>query len=131
MKFNWLIIIIFFVIVSAFSFSGTFEMNNPSVKIISEKPDIYNSGDIIVFSVKLCSSDNLQSFLIIPDIPGSNEDSELRYTFNENSKQATVNYFYVVPQNINVVKKISFKFILQDANNNIVKKRIISLKNDI
>ncbi len=104
-------------------------MNNPSVKIIYEKFETNKrSGDIIVFSVKLCSSNYLQTFSILPDIPGLNEDSELKYIFNGKSKQATVNYFYIVPKNIDNIKKISFEFVLQDSNNKIIKEKNISIK---
>ncbi len=127
MKFSWLILCIVFVVLSAFNYSDAFELNNPSVKIISEEINTDSPGDVIVFSVRLCSTNNLQSFTVTPDIPGLNDDFELNYDFSENIKQATVNYFYAVPKNVKELKKIKFKFVLQDSNNNITKVKEILL----
>lgn len=126
MRFSWLILCIIFVILSAFNYSDSFELQNPSVKIISEEIN-YSPGEVIFFSVRLCSTNNLQNFKVIPDTPGLNEDFELDYDFKGNIKQATVNYFYAIPKNVKDLKKIKFKFILQDSNNNITKEKEVLL----
>lgn len=127
MKYNSLILLLIFVGLTAFNISDTFEMSNPSVKIISEESDITKAGDVIIFSVKLCSADNLKSFSIIPSIKGENDDSELKYIFNGNTKHATVNYYYVVPQNYKEYNNLKFEFSLQDSKKKVVENKIIKI----
>ena len=112
MKYKAVIILIVFVGVSAFNITKTFEFNNPSVKIEYINGEKLSKGDVAVFSIKLCSVENLKSFKVIPEIPGQNEDSELFFDFDENTKQATLNYIYIVPELLK--EKMSFTFILKD-----------------
>lgn len=102
-------------------------MNNPSVKITVEENSVTKAGDVIVFSVKLCSADNLKTFSIVPDLKGQNEDSELRYIFNSNTKYATVNYYYVVPENYTEVDELKFSFKLQDSNKKVVIEKNVKI----
>ena len=120
MKISWLIILISFIGLTAFNLNDTFDGNNPSVKIDFEsEQNSFSKGDIVRISIRLCSAENLESFSVEPDFLG-NENSSLKYSFNNNTKQASINYFYTVPENIKN-KKISFTFILKD-NNNITEK---------
>ena len=128
MKFSNLVILIIFVSLSAFKINDTFEMNNPSVKIISEEIDIKQAGDIIVFSVKLCSADNLKIFSITPSLKGQNEDSELKYIFNSNTKHATINYYYVVPENFKDNEELQFSFYLEDSSKKVVVEKNIFIE---
>ena len=128
MKLNWLVIIIFFVILSAFNIKSTFEFSNSSVRILSEEVNVSKKGDVIVFSLSLSSANNLQSFSVTPDIVGLNPDSELKYTFNNSTKQATVNYFYAIPENLDKNQEITFKFTLQDSKKTYISEKNVKLK---
>jgi hypothetical protein len=127
LKYNSLVILFVFVGLSAFNISDTFEMSNPSVKIVSEETKITKAGDIIIYSVKLCSADNLKTFSIKPSVMGDNEDSYLEYIFDKNSKHATVNYYYVVPENYKDFENLTFQFILQDSKRKIVETKSLKI----
>lgn len=120
MKISWLIILILFLALSAFNISSTFDGNNPSVKISMEDGEReYRAGEIIRFSIRICSADNLESFVINPELL-NDENSNLKYSFNSNTKQASINYFYTVPKDISG-RDIRFSFKLKDNSNEINK----------
>ncbi|MEA2042647.1 MAG: hypothetical protein U9N85_08865 [Bacteroidota bacterium] len=126
MKISWLILIVLFFGLTAFNLNVTFDGNNPSVKV-----DIYTISnplaeeDVIRFSIRLCSADNLENFSIVPFVQDKN-NSALHYSFNHNVKQASINYFYTVSKNT-TQKKIKFSFILEDNNNSTKRVHTVSL----
>jgi hypothetical protein len=125
MKTNVLIILIGFVSLTAFNLAGTFDLNNPSIKIIVDKHGEVKKGETIVFSVMLCSPNSLVNFSIKPNILGSNPDSQINFDFDENTKQASLNYFFIVPDNLKGKKNLEFEFHLKDINSETVKKEVI------
>jgi cytochrome c-type biogenesis protein CcmE len=127
MKLNGLAIIISFVSLTAFNLINTFDFNNPSIKIVSEKKTESKPGETIVYSLMLCSPENLVNFSVTPSIKGSNDDSELKFDFDENTKQASLNYFYVVPDNVQEKKQIEINFLLRDKKSETLKKEIIKI----
>ncbi len=125
MKINKLIIIVLFIGLSGFNLSTAFDFRNPSVTIRSESIEETNTGKVIVFSVSLCSSENLESFKITPDVAGVNSDSNLQYIFNGSTRQASVNYYFSVPEDLETV---NFTLELKDAQKKTVKQKSVKLK---
>lgn len=127
MKLKYLSIAIIFVILTAFNISNTYELAKTTINITVEEANINKAGDMVIFSVSLYSSDNLQSLSITPSNIGLNEDSMLKYTFNNSTKYATINYFYVVPANYKDLSEISFNFKLESGNKMIEKTKRIKI----
>lgn len=122
-KVKQIIVILIFVGLTAFNISGTFELNNPSMKINEEDVNIKQVGDMVIYTISLCSSNNLKSFSVSPSVSGLNTDSQLKYVFNGTTKHATINYFYAVPKNYKELKKIKFNFELQDSRSVVVREK--------
>jgi len=125
MKINKLVILIIFIGLTGFNLSSTFDFNNPSITISSESIEETGTGTVVVFSVSLCSSESLEKFKITPTVKGLNSDSDLTYIFNRSTKQASVNYYYSVPEG---TKDIGFTLELKDAVNETIVKKSIKLK---
>jgi len=115
MKLNILIISLFFIILSAFTFQNSFNINAPSIKIETNN-NVYKSGEIVYFTINICSSEYLEYFEVTPEIIGSNNDSKVNFNFNQETKAATINYFYVIPENLRDIEKINISFIIRDKN---------------
>ena len=127
MKISWLIILFSFIGLTAFNLNDTFDGNNPSVKVDFESDrNHFEKGEIVRISIRVCSADNLESFSVDPELLGD-DNSSLKYSFNNNTKQAFINYFYTVPENIQR-DKINFTFILKDNNNQTIKTEQIKIK---
>jgi hypothetical protein len=127
MRINWIILLIAFLGLTAFNLTTTFDSGNPSVKVSADQNFIsQQSGDIIKFTVEICSAENLESFKIEPDFLGE-ENTALKYHFNSNSKQASVIYFYTIPTDFDK-REINFSFSLEDNSGIFNKSEIISLK---
>lgn len=127
MKTKVLIIIVAFVSLTAFNLSNTFDFNNPSIKIIGDKTEKIGAGQMVVFSVMLCSHDNLVNFSVHPNIIGVNSDSLINFDFDKNTKQASLNYYYIVPENLKKNQKIEIVFQLKDSKTKTIKNQIIQL----
>lgn len=112
MRISKLVIIVFFVGLTGFNLSSTFDFRNPSITVSSEIIEETSQGKILILSLSLCSSDNLESFSIQPDVEGLNQDSELQYVFNNTTKQASVNYYFSAPDNLD---KVNLTMKLKDA----------------
>jgi len=125
MKISKFVIISLFIGLTGFSISSTFDFNNPSVTIISENIEESDAGKVIVISINLCSSANLERFSITPSIKGLNEDSELEYVFNSVTKQALVNYYYSVPSD---VSKVNFIMTITDTDGKTEKYNEVEIK---
>ncbi len=125
MKISKFVIISLFIGLTGFSISSTFDFNNPSVTIISENIEESDAGKVIVISINLCSSANLERFSITPNIKGLNEDSELEYVFNSVTKQALVNYYYSVPSD---VSKVNFIMTITDTDGKTEKYNEVEIK---
>jgi hypothetical protein len=127
MRINWIILLTLFLGLTAFNLTTTFEPGNPSVKVSTEKDFIsQQSGDIIKFSVEICSAENLESFNIEPDFLGE-ENTALKYHFNSNTKQASVIYFYTIPTG-SEKREINFTFSLEDNSGIFNKSQKIRIK---
>jgi len=120
MRTNVLIISLLFITLSAFTLQNSFNINAPSMKIES-KIGAFKPGDVVYYTINICSSDFLEYFEVSPDIIGSNNDSKVNFNFNQDTKVATINYFYVIPENIKDIEKINISFIIRDRN----KERVI------
>jgi hypothetical protein len=127
MKTNIAVIIFLFIILSAFSLNNTFNINAPSMKI-DTRDVIYEAGEIVYFTINICSSDYLEYFEVSPDIIGCNNDSKVNLNFNNETKAATINYFYVIPENLKDVNKINISFIIRDKQNERILEKEILLK---
>lgn len=112
MKINRLIILILFVGLTGFNLGTTFDFHSPSITVSDQVIEQTNTGKVVILSLSLCSSENLESFSIKPDKAGLNNDSDLEFIFNNNSKQASVNYYYSVPED---VKELKLNLSLKDA----------------
>jgi len=126
MKLRVIILLILFIGASGFNIIKTFELNNPSLKIVLEDCKNNKAGDMIIYSVRLCSVDNLKTFSISPNIKGENEDSFVKFEFDENTKQAVLNYYYIIPKIKN--KQIVLNFTLTDNKSTIKEQKYINVK---
>ncbi len=120
MKISKISILFIMLALTGFNVSSSFDFNNPSVTVSSEKVEETEKGKVVILSLSLCSSANLESFQITPDKPGLNADSELKYVFNTITKQASVNYYFSVPEN---VTEVSFTMTLNDTDRKTIKIR--------
>ena len=122
-------LLVFFVFIglTAFNLSETYIDNSPSIKIVSGEN--YDENNF-VFSIKLCSDENLINFSVTPEIIGENDDAAFNYDFADNTKSAVINYFYVVPLKFKALDKIKIDFILTD-NKSVTKiSKTLILKKD-
>ncbi len=127
MKTNWLIILFVFISTNTFNASSIFEISSPSIKVERTKILAQKQGEIIQFVVNFSSCENLKQFKITPSIKGANEDSQISYTFDENLRKASLNYFYVMPENLANENTVTLTFTLEDAKRIITKTEIINV----
>jgi len=124
MKINWLIILVFFILLSAFNLRNSFDFKSPSIKI-ETKDAVYKAGDVVFFTINICATEYIDSFKITPEVIGKNKDSEVIYNFDFNTKTVTISYFYVIPE-ITQISSINIIFLVNDkSNDNLVVKKIL------
>ena len=80
---------------------------------------------MFVYSIKLRSNENLLNFKVEPSLKGINVDSNFEFDFDENTHQATVNYFYVLPDNFKDNNKVVLTFTLTDSKESNIKTKVI------
>ena len=125
MKTNWLIILLIIVAGSTINLGSTLRFGNPSIEFVNGKEFIGKNGDVFVYSIKLRSNENLINFKVKPSIKGINEDSYFNFDFDENTHQAIINYFYVLPDNYNENNEVILTFTLTDSKESNIKTKVI------
>ncbi len=130
MKSNWLIILLIIVAGSTINLGSTLRYGNPSIEFFQNNEFSGKNGDVFVYSIKLRSNENLLNFKVIPSIKGENIDSEFDYLFDENTHQAVVNYFYVLPVGVNS-DQIVLTFTLTDSKESNVKTKVIKVSENL
>lgn len=78
-----------------------------------------SSGDTIVYQLEASSQTPLKSLFIMPSIPGKNTQSQYVYVFENQDKNSSLTYSYVVPDEIDV-SSISFMFTLTNLHSDYV-----------
>ncbi|MBN1251812.1 MAG: hypothetical protein JXR51_13440 [Bacteroidales bacterium] len=131
MKTNWLIILLIIVAGSTINLGSTLKIGNPSIEFVNDKGFIGKNGDLFVYSIKLRSNENLVNFKVKPSVKGINEDCDLDFYFDENTHQAVVNYFYVLPENVKDASKVVLTFTLTDSKESNIKTKVIDFSKGI
>ena len=131
MKTNWLIILLIIVASSTINLGSTLRYGNPSIEFVNDKEFIGKNGDVFVYSIKLRSNENLINFKVKPSIKGINEDCDFEFHFDENTHQAVVNYFYVLPEDFKADNKVVLTFTLTDSKESNIKTKVIDFSKDI
>ena len=130
MKSNWLIILLFIVASSTINLGSTLRYGNPSIEFIQHNEFGGKNGDVFIYSIKLRSNENLQSFKVNPSIKGLNSDSEFDFLFDENTHQAVVNYFYVLPEGVDS-DEVVLTFTLTDTKESNIKTKVIKVSENL
>jgi len=130
MKSNWLIILLIIVAGSTINLGSTLRDGNPSIDFFQKNEFSGKNGDVFVYSIKLRSNENLLNFKVNPSIKGLNTDSEFDYLFDENTHQAVVNYFYVLPEGVDS-DQIVLTFTLTDSKESNVKTKVIKISENL
>jgi len=125
MKTNWLIILLIIVAGSTINLGSTLRFGNPSIEFVNRKEFIGKNGDMFVYSIKLRSNENLKNFKVIPSLKGVNDDSYFNFDFDENTHQAIINYFYVLPDNLDTSNEVTLTFTLTDSKESNIKTKVI------
>lgn len=127
MRTNLAFILLLFILLSAFTFNSPLNLDAPSMKI-ETKDKYYKPGEIVYYTINLCSSEYLEYFEVLPEIVGCNKDSKVNLCFDRESKVATINYFYVIPENLKDVEEINISFIIRDKRSNKKIDKMILIK---
>jgi hypothetical protein len=130
MKSNWLIILLIIVAGSTINLGSTLKDGNPSIEFFQNNEFSGKNGDVFIYSIKLRSNENLVNFKVIPSVKGENTDSEFDYLFDENTHQAVVNYFYVLPEGIES-DQVVLTFTLTDSRESNVKTKVIKVSENL
>ena len=130
MKSNWLIILLIIVAGSTINLGSTMRYGNPSIEFFQNNEFSGKNKDVFVYAIKLRSNENLLNFKVIPSIKGQNSDSEFDYLFDENTHQAVVNYFYVLPEGIDQ-NEVVLTFTLTDSKESNVKTKVIKVSENM
>jgi len=125
MKTNWLIILLIIVAGSTINLGSTLKFGNPSIEFVNGEEFVGKNGDMFVYSIKLRSNENLRSFKVKPSIKGVNDDSFFNFDFDENTHQAIINYFYVLPDNFDTNNEVILTFTLTDSKESNIKTKVI------
>ena len=131
MKTNWLIILLIIVAGSTINLGSTLRFGNPSIEFVNGKEFIGKNGDVFVYSIKLRSNENLINFKVKPSIKGINADCDFEFDFDENTHQATVNYFYVLPDDFEDNNKVVLTFTLTDSKESNIKIKVIDFSKSV
>jgi uncharacterized protein YihD (DUF1040 family) len=129
MKSNWLIILLVIVASSTINLGSTLKYGNPSIEFIQNKEFDGKNRDVFIYSLKLRSNEKLVKFKVDPSIKGLNKDSEFNFLFEDNTHQAVVNYFYVLPEGIDS-EEVVLTFTLTDSKESNVKTKVIKVTDD-
>lgn len=101
------IIIFIFIIIFVFSVvSCSFNFSNTKIEIEKLSKNEIKNKDLFTYKIKIRANDNLKYFIILPSIKGLNNDSKLIYSFNEKTRYAELDYFYLMPNNIKSKKTV-------------------------
>ncbi len=130
MKSNWLIILLVIVAGSTINLGSTLRYGNPSIEFVQNNEFGGKNGDVFIYSIKLRSNEKLLNFKVAPSIKGLNNDSEFDYLFEENTHQAIVNYFYVLPESVNS-DEVVLTFTLTDSKESNVKTKVIKVSGNL
>jgi hypothetical protein len=130
MKSNWLIILLIFVAGSTVNLGSSLRYGNPSIEFMRNNEFEGKNNDVFTYSIKLRSNEKLVNFKVSPSIKGQNKDSEFEFLFDENTHQASVNYMYVLPEEVNS-GEVVITFTLTDSKESNIKTKIINLKDDL
>ena len=130
MKSNWLIILLIIVAGSTINLGSTLRYGNPSIEFIQNNEFGGKNGDVFIYSIKLMSNENLITFKVDPSIKGLNNDSEFDHFFDENTHQAVVNYFYVLPEGVDA-DEVVLTFTLTDSKESNVKTKVIRVTENL
>jgi hypothetical protein len=130
MKSNWLIILLVIVAGSTINLGSTLRYGNPSIEFVQNNEFGGKNGDVFIYSIKLRSNEKLLNFKVAPSIKGLNNDSEFDYLFDENTHQAIVNYFYVLPESVNS-DEVVLTFTLTDSKESNVKTKVIKVSENL
>jgi len=123
MKNKWFLLILVFLVLSAFTTSEILKINQPAITIL-DNGNIFEPGDIVYYTVNISSIDYLDQFEIEADIKSEYNNKNSSFIFEDKTKKATINYFYVIPSDIES-NTINIKFTIKDKENlRIVKKQI-------
>ena len=130
MKSNWLIILLIIVAGSTINLGSTLRYGNPSIEFIQNNEFGGKNGDVFIYSIKLRSNEKLLNLKVNPSIKGINNDSEFDYLFEENTHQAVVNYFYVLPEGVDS-DEVVLTFTLTDSKESNVKTKVIKVSENL
>jgi len=126
MKNKWFLLIIVFLILSAFTTSEILKINAPSITIL-DNGNIFKPGEIVYYTVNISSIDYLDLFEVEADVLSADNKKNSSFTFEDKTKKATINYFYVIPSNIQT-STINIKFTIKDKENLRVVEKQIKIK---
>jgi len=130
MKSNWLIIMLIIVAGSSINLGSSMRYGNPSIEFLQNNEFSGKNSDVFVYSIKLRSNENLLNFKVAPSIKGQNVDSDFEYLFDENTHQAVVNYFYVLPVGVDL-NEVVLTFSLTDSKECNIKTKIIKISDNL
>jgi hypothetical protein len=130
MKSNWLIIMLIIVAGSSINLGSSMRYGNPSIEFFKNNEFSGKNGDVFIYSIKLRSNENLLNFKVTPSIKGQNSDSDFDYLFNENTHQAVVNYFYVLPEGVDL-NEVILTFTLTDSKESNIRTKVIKVSDNI
>jgi len=127
MKIKWLLLLIFFVTISAFNLKSSLDFNSLSINIENNNK-IYKPNDVVFYTINICSNENIENFEVVPEIIGKNQDSKVDYNFNFKTKTVTINYFYVIPDDLKNVTSIKIFFSVKNKSKEKIIEKIIKLQ---
>lgn len=130
MKSNWLILLLIIVAGNTINLGTSLKFGNPSIEFAKSEDYPGKNADVYIYSIKLRSNEKLLKFEVTPSIKGVNVDSEINYIFDENTHQAMLNYFYVLPPGVES-DEIILTFKLTDSKESNERKEIIKLDSKI
>jgi len=129
MKTNWLVILFVFISTSAFNLGSSFHFNSSSLELDLKRVEKSKNATILVYSVTLNSAEKIKRLIITPNISGENVDSNVNFAFDENTHQATLYYFYVVPKHLNTFDNLEISFELETETKKTTSTEKVNLMN--
>ncbi len=127
MKNKWLLLLIVFVVFSAFTTTEFLKINTPYIHI-QKNGESFDAGDIVYYTINISSTEYLKKFEISPDILCDTKENNTSFIFDEKTKKATINYFYVIPSHINNNSTINVKFAVYDQNTTRIINKLIRVR---
>jgi len=127
MKYNNIIISTIIIIVILTIYSCSHGCNRPEIDIKKISKNDAKNNHLFTYKIKIRANDNLKYFVILPSVKGINHDSKMVHSFNEKTRYAELDYFYLLPDNIADSKGVKLKLQVKTENGSSRKLEVILL----